>query len=198
VEGFHGDHKQTIPAGFPAISETKPRSNHHHRLAHDLATPGDRRNHEYLTRGAGGRHCRLPSSVSGYASESDDGPFTTRRGFQQFLKRNLAAITITGLLMILLLLAIAVITAIAVEQLLETPPGWSACDSGIAVTIGIRFRNGVVVTREDSVHHTGLLMILLLLAIAVITAIAVEPFHKVLVVNGPSHSLCSQQPARGS
>ncbi|KAJ6187465.1 hypothetical protein N7519_002373 [Penicillium mononematosum] len=38
-----------------------------------------------------------------------------RRGIQQFLKRNLAAITITGLLVILLLLAIAVITAIAVE-----------------------------------------------------------------------------------
>jgi hypothetical protein len=114
----------------------------------------------------------------------------SRRGFQQFLKRNLAAITITGLLMILLLLAIAVITAIAVEP---TPPGWSACDGGIAVTIGIRFGNGVVVTREDSVHHdrinaitiTGLLMILLLLAIAVITAIAVEPFRKVLVVKGP-------------
>ena len=38
-----------------------------------------------------------------------------RRGFQQFLKRNLAAITITGLLMILLLVVIAVITAITVE-----------------------------------------------------------------------------------
>lgn len=38
-----------------------------------------------------------------------------RRGFQQFLKRNLAAITITGLLMVLMLLVVAVIAAIAVE-----------------------------------------------------------------------------------
>lgn len=39
----------------------------------------------------------------------------SRRGFQQFLKRNLAAITITGLLMILLLLVMAIITAITVK-----------------------------------------------------------------------------------
>jgi hypothetical protein len=37
--------------------------------------------------------------------------------------------------------------------LLNASMGWSACDGGIAVAIGIRFGNGVVVTREDSVHY---------------------------------------------
>ncbi|KAJ5774137.1 hypothetical protein N7457_009033 [Penicillium paradoxum] len=40
-----------------------------------------------------------------------------RRGVQQFLKRNLAAITITGLLMVLFLLVLAVIAAITMEPL---------------------------------------------------------------------------------
>lgn len=53
----------------------------------------------------------------GDADGDSDATITNRpprRGFQQFLKRNLAAITITSLLMILLLVVIAVITAITV------------------------------------------------------------------------------------
>ncbi|CAI7581201.1 unnamed protein product [Penicillium glandicola] len=51
------------------------------------------------------------------ADGDSDATITSRprRGFQQFLKRNLAAITITGLLTVLLLLMIGVITAIAVQ-----------------------------------------------------------------------------------
>ncbi|CAG8030879.1 unnamed protein product [Penicillium salamii] len=58
---------------------------------------------------------RLPKTDADGDSDVTITSRQSRRGLSGFLKRNLAAITITGLLLVLMLLVVAVITAITVE-----------------------------------------------------------------------------------